>query len=525
MEVLLPQLVATHAARSPGADAVVCGDDVLSWDSLDKRVNQLANSLRRNGVHRGFRVGIYMDKSVQSAIAMYAIMRCGAAYVPLDPGAPVSRIASIIRDCSIRHLISRQAKRTAIGTVLAEGATLDCIVGMDEDGLDGVRCINDAEIAGEDQRQGPAVKVLESDLAYIIYTSGSTGTPKGIMHTHYSSLSFSRWAAREYELRADDRVANHAPLHFDLSIFDYFAAAVAGACTVIVPEEYTRLPASYSALLADQRVSVFFTVPFALIQLLARGVLDERDLGQLRWIIFGGEPYPAKHLRGIMDQLPHVRFDNMYGPAEVNGCTHFTLPANFSADDSVPIGPICAIAESLIVDDEDRVVAPGETGELLVRTPTMMQGYWARDDLNAGAFFRRQVEGIQQVFYRTGDLVTVEDDGIMHFVGRKDRQVKVRGYRIELDEIEAALTGIDGVQESAVIAVPDLEGSKKLIAAVLLNGEPRRTGTELVAALKSRIPRYAIPAKVDCRQEFPRTTTGKIDRQQLSREYMEMEAR
>ena len=517
MEMLLPQLVSTNALLRPDDPAVVCRGQTLTWLELEHRSNQLCNILCDLGVERGDRVGIFMEKSLESAVAMYGIMRSGAAYVPLDPAAPVNRLVTVLRDCDIRCVITQPAKRRTLNSIAASETPLKVAVGIAADLAGGCRGISWEDVATASRVAGSLPKVVDSDLAYIIYTSGSTGVPKGIMHTHRSGLAFVRWAAEAYELRRDDRLSNHAPLHFDLSILDYFSAAVAGACTVIIPEEFTRLPASYSQLLEDEAITVLYTVPFALIQLLARGVLNDRDLSRLRWVIFGGEPYPAKHLRALMDKLPDVRFDNIYGPAEVNGCSHYTVPPDFSGTESISIGPICAIAEDLIVDADDVEVAPGEPGELLVRTATMMQGYWGRPELDKRAFFVRQSKAdIDHVFYRTGDHVWKDDNGLMYFVGRKDRQVKIRGYRIELDEVESALTSLDGVEESAVFAVSDAEGSKKLHAVALLSPGVEMTSGDLVAELKKRVPRYAVPAAVHCGTELPRTSTGKIDRNHLS---------
>ncbi len=521
MSYLLPQLIERTAARAPQHQAIGCLDRALSYAELAAGANRLANTLQAQGVCRNDRVGIYMDKCLESALAIYGILACGAAYVPLDPSAPAERLAFILRDCGIRHLVTADAKLGRLAQAAASGPLpLECLIGPDGAQDLPWRCVPWSEVHAAEPR-APRVKCIEQDLAYVIYTSGSTGEPKGIMHTHHSGLSFARWAAREYGLRQEDRLANHAPLHFDLSILDYFAGAVAGATTVIVPEDYTRLPASYSALLAAQRVSVLYTVPFALIQLLLRGVLEERDLSALRWIIYGGEPFPVKHLRALMQRLPHVRVDNIYGPAEVNGVTHHTLAADFDGD-SVPIGPIADIAEALVVDDSGAPVAAGESGELLVRTPTMMQGYWGRADLNRAAFFRRQLlPEYTAVYYRTGDLVREGGNGEFEFLGRKDRQVKVRGYRIELDEVEAALVAHAAVEEAAVFAVPEAEGSQQLRAAVTLKAGGEADRNALLAYLKERLSWYMLPAVLELRDSFPRTSTGKIDRRRLRDEALD----
>ena len=517
MSFLIHRLLDDQAHRDPDRAASAYLDQSLTYGELARRSNQLAHMLIDRGVRRHDRVGIYMDKSIDTPVALYGIMKAGAAYVPLDPSAPAARVAAVASDCGIRHIVSAPSKLRRLRALAAAPSPIECVVGVDAGEHLDWRGASWADVAAMPDAGPPALRVIESDLAYLIYTSGSTGTPKGIMHTHHSGLSFARWAAPEYGLVAADRLSNHAPLHFDLSIFDYFAALVAGASTVIIPEEHTKLPASYTQLLQDHRVTVLFTVPFALIQMSLRGALDERDLSALRWAIFGGEPFPPVYLRELMRQLPHVRFDNMYGPAEVNGCTHYTVTE--IGDEAIPIGPVADCAEALIVDAAGAAVPCGETGELLVRTPTMMRGYWQRDDLNAKAFYtRRNAAGQPETFFRTGDLVAELDDGALRFVGRKDRQVKVRGYRVELDEIELALTADASVEEAAVFTLADETGSQQLHARVTLRDGAGATPAEITRSLRARLPWYAVPADIRVLPVFPRTQTGKIDRRRLSQQ-------
>lgn len=481
--------------------------------------NCLANALISAGVKRNDRVGIFMDKQVETPVALYGIMKAGAAYVPLDPSAPLDRLVFVLENCGIRHLVTENSKLRKVTAIASKTSSLQCLFGIHGETDLPLRCVSWDQIKNSAATNLPGVKIIGQDLAYIIYTSGSTGIPKGIMHTHTSGLAFAQWAAREYGLNAKDRLSNHAPLHFDLSIFDYFASAVVGACVVIIPDEYTKLPPSYSKLIAEQKISVLFTVPFALIQLLLHGVIEDRDLSRLRWIIFGGEPLPVKYLRALMAKLPEVKFDNMYGPAEVNGVTHYTVESLIDNVDSIPIGRISSIADALVVDIDDSPVEAGDVGELLIRSPTMMQGYWARPDLNEKSLYRCDVfDGYEAVFYRTGDLVSQKEDGIFIFLGRKDRQIKVRGYRVELDEIEAILVSHDQVEEAAVFAIPAEQGSQQIQATITSKSDETVDPVELQAYLKARLPWYAVPAELDIREQFPRTTTGKIDRRGLRNE-------
>ena len=519
MIYLLHQTIDQVAAQYPTKEALRFKKRTLTFADLSTLTNKLANCLIEHGVKRRDRVGIYLNKSIESAVAIYGIMKAGAAYVPLDPSAPVSRLSFVIRDCGIRHIITNVNNRDALSNILAATTNVDCVVGIEPLEDRTIRCVSWDDVGLYSGEKVPATGTIEQDLAYIMYTSGSTGDPKGIMHTHHSGLSYAKWAANAYALSSNDNLSNHAPLHFDLSTFDFFAGALAGATTIIVPEEYTRLPASYSNLLADQKISVFFTVPFALIQLLQRGMLASRDLSSLRWIIFGGEPFPTKYLKALMKLLPHTHFSNMYGPAETNGCTYFNIPPlPDSYDDPIPIGTVCPNAEALVVYENNQPVNDGESGELLIRGPTMMQGYWGRPDLNKKAFYRRRVFADHyDVFYRTGDIVQRMSDGNFSFLGRKDRQIKIRGYRIELDEVEMVLVSHVWVEEAAVYPVPDQEGVNTIEGAVRLQREATVTPPELIAYMKDRLPWYAIPKNIMFMDEFPRTTSGKISRRELQK--------
>lgn len=441
----------------------------------------------------------------------------GAAYVPLDPFAPVARVRFVIRDCGIRCLASHENKATQLKELFLEETGIECLIGVAPRSEFPARCIPWADVQQMTRSTLREIPAVEQDLAYILYTSGSTGTPKGIMHTHRSGLSFAEWAVNTYDVRHEDRLSNHAPFHFDLSTFDLYASAIAGASVVVIPEAVTRLPASLAKLIESERISVWYSVPFALIQLMQHGNLAARDLSAMRWILFAGEPFPTKHLRAIMDLLPKVGFSNLYGPTETNVCTYYHVPPlPADSDEPIPIGRPCANVEDLVVDAENQPVDEGEVGELLIRGGVVMQGYWGRPDLTQRGFFIRPAHTfLQDIFYRTGDLVQRLPDGNYRFLGRKDRQIKTRGYRVELDEIETALLSHEMVHEAAVYPVPDGQGSNLIEAGVILKPEASITETDLVEHIAKRIPPYAVPAKIIITDDFPRTSTGKINRREL----------
>jgi acyl-coenzyme A synthetase/AMP-(fatty) acid ligase len=340
------------------------------------------------------------------------------------------------------------------------------------------------------------------------------------MHTHRSALSWAEVTAAVYELSPADVISNYAPLHFDLSTLDYFGGARARATTVIIPEEYTRFPASLAELIEQERMTVFYTVPLALVRLAVPGILENRDFSHLRLVLFGGEPMPLKHLQTIMMNLPDATFVNVYGPTETNGCTHFQVVSPpEDGDDPLPIGRPYPNVDAMVVGSDGHPVAIGDSGELLVRAPTMMRGYWGRPDLNKGAFFIRDDHGgMPEVFHTTGDLVAPMDDGNLRFLGRRDRQIKARGNRVELDEVEAVLLQHGAVHEAAVFAVPDAEDSLQIHAAVILVDGLMADSSKLDQHMRINLPPYAVPTGIGLRDSFPRTSTGKIDRRALQAE-------
>ena len=361
MLYLLPHAIDRAAMRTPDHEAVRYAGESLTYAALVERAGRLAGLLREQGVRRGDRVGIHAGKGLASAVALYGIMKAGAAYVPLDPSSPPARQAFIVRDCGIRHVITESTRRAALRLLLAEGVPIECVVGLD-DAAPNVRAFTWADVdAHAAVAHDP--NLVEMDLAYVLYTSGSTGTPKGVAHTHRSALAFAHVAADTYGFRGDDRLSNHAPLHFDLSTMDYFSSALAGATTVIIPDAHTRMPASYAALIAAERLTVLYAVPLALTHLLLHGSLEKRDLSSVRWVLFGGEPFPTKHLRSLMAAVPGARFSNVYGPTEVNGVTYWIVPPLPADDDApIPIGEPYANVEVRIVGDDDEPVAEGEPG-------------------------------------------------------------------------------------------------------------------------------------------------------------------
>ncbi len=517
---LLSSLVPEAASARPEATAAVCDDHQLTWVELEDRIARLAATLAAAGVKRGDRVGIYLHKSMESLVAVHGILRSGAAYVPIDPLAPIDLIETIMADCGITALVTHQLRSASLSKLLPKLESVT-VIGVDGAGLDraanpAVRFMTWDEVAQADPI--PPARLVADDLAYVMYTSGSTGRPKGMMHTHRSGLAYALMVADLYGLGPDDRVANFSPLHFDMSTFEVFGGVAAGATVILVPEPHLRMPGSLTDYLSAQQVTTMYTVPSLLIQMMTRGAFDQRDWSSLRWILPAGEVFPPEPLKQLRAMVPaDVRFSNIYGPAEVNQITHYHLPDDF--DGTMPIGIASPGAEVELIDDDDNLVVGAGTGELIARTATMMAGYWRRPDLDDLGFLHRSGPGgLRQRWYRTGDLCRRDTEGLLMYLGRRDNQVKVRGYRIELEVVEAAVGSLPGIEQAVVGLRPGGDGDGTLVAGYIpVEPGQHPPPADWRSALTSVLPGYAIPTSFEPFDRFPLTPSGKVDRRTVRR--------
>jgi amino acid adenylation domain-containing protein len=507
------------------------GEATLSYAQLHARAARVAAALARGGVRRGDRVAILLPKGVESIAALYGAMMAGAAYVPLDPFAPARRHVFILSNCDVRALVTGGAMAAALGEIAALGAPLDglaaaLLVDTDDAGAvtlpPGTRAITRAEIEADAPRDplaaGADAGASDQDLAYILYTSGSTGDPKGVMISHRNALTFVEWAAREFALAPEDRVSNHAPLHFDLSVFDIFATHLAGACVFLVPDRAATFPIQIARFIAGNRITVWYSVPSILTALVTRTRLGDFDLSALRAVLFAGEVFPLKHLRALMQAVPHAAYYNLYGPTETNVCTfHRVEPLDPARTEPIPIGRAIDGIEVFAVDAAGRVVRPGETGELLVRGDCVARGYWGLPERSAAALVQnpRHADS-HDLCYRTGDLVRMLPGGAYVYLSRLDTMVKIRGYRVEIGEVEAALLSHAGVREACVIIERDAREEPHLTALVVSTAPGAADERGLRAHCRERIPAYMVPTAFLFRDALPKTSTGKVDRVALA---------
>lgn len=523
MAYLLWQYLTASAREHPSRPAVAWRDAVLSYAELDEQSTRVTNLLAASGIGRGSRVGLYMPKSHLSVVAMLGALKAGAAYVPVDPHAPARRAAFILNDCAVRGLITVTDKLTQFVSAGPQLTSLETILLADdpaESTLPGTSArVHTWEDLAQVPMKEPAPDVaIESDPAYLLYTSGSTGNPKGVVLTHRNALTFVDWGAETFGIRPDDRLSNHAPLHFDLSVFDIYVALRSGACVVMVPDQVAPFPLELARWIEEEEISVWYSVPSALIRLLLHGRMERFTYSRLRTVLYAGEVFPVKYLREVMGRLGSAAFYNLYGPTETNVCTYFEVPNPLPPEASeIPIGRACANTDVFAVDDSSLPVGIGESGELYVRGPSVMPGYWGLPQRSEEALVTNWLNtAFPERVYRTGDIVRREADDVYFFIARKDHMVKSRGYRIELGEIEQVLYRHEQVEEAAVVVIPDEEIGARLKAVVASRIGDALTEAELRAFCGAHLPRYMVPEAFIIHTSLPKTSTGKINRQALS---------
>ena len=522
MSHLLQQWVTEQASRRPDAGALVFQDRRLTYGELEARSNRLARLLTEAGCARGDRVCLLSPKSPDTIVAILAVLKADAMYVPLDPGSPVARVEKMIAACDNRWILAGGAVGPTLAGLFAapEFARTHAVGWLDATPPPrGVEARFSAGDLASYSAEPPACRNTAADGAHILFTSGSTGTPKGVMITHANVRAFIEWAVPYFGTTATDRVSAHPPLHFDLSTFDMFGTFAAGAELHLVPPELNLLPHKLADLIRRAQLTQWFSVPSALNYMAKFDVVKQGDFPSLKRVLWCGEVFPTPALMYWMQRVPHASFTNLYGPTEATiASSYHRVPAcPASEDEVIPIGRACDGEELLVLDEALRPVPPGEVGELYIRGAGLSPGYWRDPEKTRGAFLPYPgATRPDDRIYRTGDLASVGTDGLVRFLGRADSQVKTRGYRVELGEIETALHALGTLRECAVVGVAtqDFDGVAICCAYAPLAGVAA-TPASLRAAVADALPSYMLPSRWLAFDELPKTSNGKIDRRRL----------
>ncbi|MEL6424246.1 MAG: amino acid adenylation domain-containing protein [Pseudomonadota bacterium] len=487
------------AAAHPDHIAVSFQSTGLTYDAFNTRVNRLAWELIGRGTGPGSRVAILMDRCTEMLVAIYAVIKAGAAYVPLDPSNPKERLEIILADSGCDLVLTDRVDRLS-------GKTEEVQV--------------TETLLGQGRADNPPPTARPEDLAYIIYTSGSTGVPKGVMVEHRSVMNRMDWVHDAYPLPADGVTLQKTPISFDVSVWELFSICFAKSTLCLLPPGGEKEPEVIIETIADHRVTTIHFVPSMLETFLfyLDAVGETEGLETIHTVSASGEALTVSQVRAFHETLGlqiGARLINLYGPTEATvDVTHFDT-AKMGNRTAVPIGAPIANMATVILDGSGQLSPLGGVGELVLSGVGVARGYNNRDDLTAEKFGPIEVPTFEvpERCYRTGDLARWTEDGMLEYLGRNDSQIKLRGYRIEVDEIATRVRDYPQVIDCHVLATSVDDGEPALVGFVRVDGELNRDG--LRAHLSQFLPAYMLPERFISVGEYPLTPNGKLDRKTL----------
>ncbi len=519
MDFLIHHMLRTSAHRLPDKEALVHGERRLPYGEVWRKVGGLAGGLRRAGLDRGDRVGIYLDASVEQALSIFAISRAGGVFVPINGVLFPDQVSHIARDCRMRGLITTAAKLTAIAPVLATMTSLEFLVvgGPVPEPVTGLPIYPFEELCESPQPAEAREDSIEKDLAAILYTSGSTGKPKGVMLSHAQVMAGSSIVSTYLEITSSERILAVLPFSFDAGLNQIMTAFQQGATIILKPFVFAR---EIVTALREERITGLAGVP-TLWSLLSQpsSSLHKGTYPDLRYITNTGGAMPQDVLATLRRALPTTKIYLMYGLTEAFRSTY--LPPGELDRRPTSMGKAIPNTEILVVDENGRRCGPGEIGELVHRGPTVSMGYWAQPELTArvlrpNPFLPPDLGEVEKVCY-SGDLVQTDQDGFLYFVGRRDNMIKSSGFRVSPTEVEEVLFQSGKVQGAAVIGVPDALLGQAIVAFVV-PGEGTALDLEALRAFcAEKMPPYMIPKSIEALDHLPKTSSGKVDYPALRR--------
>ena len=512
--------------NDPDCLAYVGNQWSLTYGELEAESEALAHCLKALGTRPGDRVGILMEKSKEAYISIFAVSKCGASYVPLDLGAPPARQAKIMRNCEIVGIIGEVPRIAAISKETNTDWSILFAVLRSAGPLDAIeksrfrRIISWSEIETLCGKEANNTTVTDEYPACILHTSGSTGVPKGVTITHRNIVAFVAIAGDYFDFDRDDRFVNHAPFHFDLSIFDIFVATAFGSSILPLESYLSAFPEQIARHVSAHRATVWNSVPSALSLMIRKGDFKTHTCTSLRTVMCSGEVWHPKDLLMAMNTFPRAAFYNVYGQTEANSSLCYKVDRNMDEDlNAVPIGIPFENMDVFGLDSEGREIdSGGQEGELFVCSPAMSRGYWNNHSATNSCFVQDPREkNYHKLVFRTGDRVKKLGDGNYVFLGRMDQVVKVRGHRVDLREIEAVVSSLESVATAVAMVRTQSSGTGEfIIVCISGSGSPDDIKRSVMQRCKAQLPAYMVPEEVYLVHDFPRLPNGKIDRKALA---------
>jgi amino acid adenylation domain-containing protein len=495
------ELFEEQVERTPDAVAVVFEEEQLTYRELNARANQLAHYLQKQGVGPDMLVGLCVERSLEMIVGLLGVLKAGGAYVPLDPHYPKERRQFIVNDSRISVLLTRSALRQRGESRNDDGDPPSVVF---DPRIKRVCLDRDRPVIDQESRENPTAAVQPRDLAYVIYTSGSTGTPKGVAIEHRQTGAFLSWVQSVFTQDELSGVLASTSICFDLSVFEIFAPLSRGG-TVLVVQNALAL----TTLPKPSVVKLVNTVPSAVEELLNLAAIPE----SVRVINLAGEPLRVDLVRRIYECSSVGKVHDLYGPSE---CTTYSTWTGRTPDGPQTIGRPIANTQTYILDDSLDPVPIGIVGEIYIGGDGVARGYLNRPELTAEKFIANPFsQDADSRLYKTGDLARYLPDGNIEFLGRIDHQVKVRGFRMELGEIESVLAHHPGIQQAVVLVREDTPGDRRLVAYVVGATGTNASAQDLHRFLKQKLPEYMVPSAFVFMNSLPLTANGKLDRKAL----------
>ncbi len=512
--VLVRDFLEQSAERLPGKVALICDGKRLTYQELDEMANRLANALLAHGVERGERVAVYLNNSVEAVVGIFAALKAGAVFVPINATTKRDKLVYILNNCRASALMIEARRASLAEAIVAEVPWLKCVIlcaGREAPGRasGGEKPILNYDVV---QAEFPAYRPtrtnIDLDLACLIYTSGTTGDPKGVMSDH-SNVVFAASSIISYlENVADDIVVNVLPLSFDYGLYQLLMVFKFGGTLLL--ERSFAYPAQVLRRMEQERVTGFPGVP-TIFAILLQMDLSPFDLSSLRYLTNTAAALPPSHILQLRQKFPWARLYSMYGLTETKRTLY--LPPDQLEKRPGSVGIAIPGTEVWIEDEHGQRLGPGQVGELVVRGRHVMRGYWEAPEATAERYRPGAIPG-ERLCY-TGDLFRMDEEGYLYFVGRKDDIIKSRGEKVAPKDVENVLYSIPGVMEAAVIGVPDPILGQAVKAVLVVSGN-QLTEAQVLAHCRAHLEDFMVPKIVEFRAELPKTASGKIKKTDLA---------
>lgn len=513
---LVQEFLSQNAGDRPESLFIKEGNHTISYGVMDENTNRLARTLKRLGVTRGDGVALLLPKSISFFEAMLATLKADAYYLPLNPESPEERNRAILNHSGSKFVVCHEEHGAEARSLLLNRPDITLILWS-------------PKLSSGDSARSLRYENSAEDVIYVLYTSGSTGEPKGVMIKHSNVTNYAEWTTSYFGINPEDRLSNHPAPNFDLSVFDIYSAMKAGASLHLVPPEASLFPIKIIDFIQENQLTVWNSVPSLYTSIRRAKALDSSRLTSLRALTFNGEVMPTSTLIEWMRACPSARFVNQYGPTETTCASLFyelsEIPTNPATP--VPIGVPITNTEAFALSQDGDVIGEGEVGELYIGGAGVGSGYLHDPEKTRSAYIARpNFPANSSQWYRTGDLVLLRAEGGFDFVGRKDFQIKVRGHRVELGAVEAAVSSLEYVASAAALGVPEPRSKDiRIVVILVLNGIPNGItktfdDADIRADLRRLLPDYMLPKTILRLEKMPLNSNGKVDRASLRASFL-----